>query len=229
MIAHVSVGNWNDHVHNLASCVGRWAAPGRRHLPEDAARAAERDLRLVLDNVPALVKTMTPSGAIDFANRRLLDYLGVGLDQLQDWLQFIHESDRSMMLERLKHSLESGQPYEAQCRLRRADGVYRWFQGSAVPVRAQDGALVRWYYLITDIEDRKRAEDLLRSSERQLRAIVDNIPASIVIHSASGELEFENRAAQEYHGRSSDDYNSRRRAWYIPTTCRRSSPHSSAR
>ena len=179
--------------------------PVTDRLSQEAAGAAERDLRLVLDNVPAMVKTMTPSGAIDFANRRLLDYVGVGLDQLQDWLQFIHESDRSMMRERLKLSLESGQPYEAQCRLRRADGVYRWFQGSAVPVRAQDGALVRWYYLITDIEDRKRAEDLLRSSERQLRAIVDNIPASIAIHSASGELEFENRSAQEYHGRSSDD------------------------
>ena len=186
-----------------ASADGRHPVADR--LPEQAARAAERDLRLVLDNVPALVKTMTPSGAIDYANRRLLDYLGVSLDQLQDWLQFIHESDRSMMLERLKHSLESGQPYEAQCRLRRADGVYRWFQGSAVPVRAEDGAVVRWYYLITDIEDRKRAEDLLRSSERQLRAIVDNIPASIAIHSESGELEFENRAAQEYHGRRSDD------------------------
>jgi PAS domain S-box-containing protein len=170
-----------------------------------AAEVAERDLRLVLDNVPALVKTMTPSGVIDFANRRLLDYLGVGLDQLQDWLQFVHEADRSMMLERLQHALESGQPYEAQCRLRRADGVFRWFQGSAVPVRAQDGAVVRWYYLITDIEDRKRADDLLRSSERRLRAIVNNIPASIAIHNASGELEFESRAAQEYHGRSSDD------------------------
>ena len=57
-------------------------------------------------------------------------------------------------------------------------------------------------YLITDIEERKRAEDLLRSSERQFRAILDNIPASIAIHSASGELELENRAAREYHGRS---------------------------
>ena len=109
-----------------ASADGRY--PAADQLPEEGARAVERDLRLVLDNVPALVKTMTPSGAIDFANRRLLDYLGVGLDQLQDWLQFIHESDRPMTLERLKHSFESGQPYEAECRLRRADGVYRWFQ-----------------------------------------------------------------------------------------------------
>ena len=172
--------------------------------PEEATGAAERDLRLVLDNVPAMVTTMTPDGAIVFANRRLLDYLGVGLADLGDWLRFVHESDRMMMLERLQHAMASGQPYEAQCRLRRADGVYRWFQGSAVPVRAQNGALVRWYYLITDIEDRKRAEDLLRSSERQSRAIADNIPASIAIHSASGDLEFENRAAQEYYGRSPD-------------------------
>ena len=125
-----------------ASADGRH--PVEDHLLEEAARAAERDLRLVLDNVPALVNTMTPDGAIDFANRRLLDYLGVSLDQLQDWLQFIHESDRSMVLERLKHSVESGEPYEAQCRLRRADGVYRWVPGHAVPVRAHDGALVRW-------------------------------------------------------------------------------------
>src|SRR5262245_13196166 len=96
-----------------------------------AASAAERDLRLVLDNVPAMVKTMTPGGVIEFANRCLLEYLGVSLEQLQDWLQFVHESDRSTMLERLKQSMETGQPYEAQWRLRRADGVYRWFQGSA--------------------------------------------------------------------------------------------------
>jgi PAS domain S-box-containing protein len=186
-----------------ASAEGR--QPVANRVSEDAARMTERDLRLVLDNVPALVKTMTASGAIDFANRRLLDYLGVELDQLQDWLEFVHESDRSMMLERLKQALESGQPYQAQCRLRRADGVYRWFEGSALPVRGTDGAVVRWYYLITDIEDRKRAEDLLRSTERQLRAVVDNIPASIAIHGASGELEFENRTAQEYHGRSADE------------------------
>ena len=193
----------------MSTILPRAAADGPHpvddQLPEEAARAAERDLRLILDNVPALVNTVTPTGAIDFANRRLLDYLGVGLEQLQDWPPFIHESDRSMVIERWKHSVESGQPFEAECRLRRADGVYRWFHGHAVPVRAQDGAIVRWYNLVTDIEDRKRAEDLLRSSERQLRAIVDNIPALIAIHSASGELELENRAAQEYHGRSPAD------------------------
>jgi PAS domain S-box-containing protein len=176
-----------------------------RHSADDGAPAAERDLRLVLDAIPALVSTATPSGAIDFANRQLLDYLGVSLEQLQDWPAFIHESERSGVSERWKHSFESGQPFEAEYRLRRSDGVYRWFHGRAVPVHSQDGSIVRWYSLVADIEDRRRAENLLRSSERQFRAIVDNIPAQIVIHNASGEVELENRAAQEYHGRSPAD------------------------
>jgi PAS domain S-box-containing protein len=170
-------------------------------LPEAAARAAERDLRVILDNVPALVNTVTPTGEIDFANRQLLDYLGVSLEELQDWVPFIHESDRPMVIEGCKHSVEGGQPFEMEFRLRRSDGVYRWFRGHAVPVRAQDGSIVRWYNLVTDIENRKRVDDQLHSSERQLRAIVDNIPAMIAIHNESGELELENRAAQEYHGR----------------------------
>jgi PAS domain S-box-containing protein len=176
-----------------------------RHRSEEAARAAERDLRLILDILPALVNTVTPTGKIDFANRQLLDYLGVSLEQLQDWPPFIDESDRSIVIERWKHSLESGQSFRAEYRLRRADGVYRWFHGHAVPVRAQDGSIVRWYNLAADIEDRKRAEELLQSGERQLTAILDNIPAFIAIHNASGELELENRAAQEYHGRSLAD------------------------
>ena len=57
-------------------------------------------VRISLDSIPGLVNTVTPTGEIDFANRQLLDYLGVSLEQLQDWPPFIHESDRSMVVER---------------------------------------------------------------------------------------------------------------------------------
>jgi len=160
----------------------------------------ERDLRLILDGVPALVNTVIPTGEIDYANRQLLDYLGVSLEQLQEWPQFIHESDRSMVLERWQHSVDSGQPFGAEYRLRRSDGVYRWFHGHAVPVRARDGAVLRWCNLVIDIEERKQAVEVLRSSERQLNAILDNIPAMVAIHNVAGELELYNRAAREYHG-----------------------------
>jgi len=165
----------------------------------------ERDLRLILDSVPALVNTVTPTGEIDYANRQLLDYLGVSLEQLQDWPPFIHESDRSMVVERWQQSVDSGQPFGAEYRLRRSDGVYRWFYGHAVPVRSHDGPLLRWCNLVTDIEERKQAVDVLRSSERQLNAILDNIPAMVAIHNVSGELELYNRAAREYHGPCVED------------------------
>jgi len=142
-----------------------------RHQAEEAARAAERDLRLILDNVPALVTTATPAGAIDFANRQLLDYVGASLEQLQEWQPFVDERDRSMMIERWKHSLETGESLAAEFRLRRADGICRWFHATGVPVRAQDGAIVRWYTLIVDVDDRKRAEDALRHSEAYLREV----------------------------------------------------------
>jgi PAS domain S-box-containing protein len=142
-----------------------------RHRAEVAAHAAERDLRLILDNVPALVTTATPTGAIDFANRQLLDYIGASLDDLQDWPQFIDERDRSMMIERWTHSLKSGEPFAAEFRLRRADGICRWFHATAVPVRGQDHAIVRWYVVVIDVDDRKRAEDALRHSEAYLREV----------------------------------------------------------
>jgi PAS domain S-box-containing protein len=165
-------------------------------------RATDCDLRLILDSVPGLVSTMTPTGVIDFANRQLLDYLGVSLEQIQDWPPFIHEADRAMVIEQWTHSVESGQPFEAEYRLRRSDGVHRWFHSHAVPVRAQDGS-IQWYNLITDIEDRKQAEDLLQKSERRFRAIFDNIPALLgIIHPVAGELELVNQASLDYHNRT---------------------------
>ena len=151
-------------------------------------------LRIILDSIPGLVNTVTPTGEIDFANRQLLDYLGVSLEQLQEWPPFIHESDRSMVVERWKQSVETGQPFATDYRLRRSDGVYRWCHGHAVPVRAQDGSIVWWCNLVTDIEERKQAEDERRSAE--LHAILDNIPALISIHGAPGQLELYNRAAR---------------------------------
>src|SRR5262245_1851426 len=163
----------------------------------------ERELRLVLDYIPGFVCTTTPAGAIDFANLQLLDYLGVSLDQLQDWASFVHESDRSMVTEGWAAAVADGRAFRARYRLRRSDGVYRWVDGHAVPVRAQDGSILRWCSLVVDIDEQKHAEDLRRANERH--AILDNIPGLVAIHKASGEPELFNRAAREYHGPCADD------------------------
>ena len=149
----------------------------------------ERDLRLILDSVPALVKHGDSNWRDRLRQSAASRLPGVSLEQLQGWPPFIHEADRSMVIERWQHSVERGQPFGADTRLRRSDGVYRWFHGHAVPIRAQEGSIVRWCDLVIDIEERKHAEEVLRSSERQLSAILDNIPAMVAIHNASGEIE----------------------------------------
>ena len=78
-------------------------------------------------------------------------------------------------------------------RLRRSDGVYLWFQNNGFPLRDASGHIVRWCVLLTDIDERKRAEDALRESERESRLIVDSIPGLIAAFTPDGEVEFVNR------------------------------------
>src|SRR5208282_1948208 len=100
-----------------------------------------------------------------------------------------------------RKSVETGQDYEMEQRNRRADGVYRWFQARGRAVRNPKGEITTWYWLNTDIEDRKKAEEALQSNERNLRLIVDSIPAQVVRMSASGEVEFANRQLLAYFGK----------------------------
>jgi PAS domain S-box-containing protein len=157
------------------------------------------DLRLLLDSVPALVGTFTQGGVVDFANRQLLEYLGVTLEELRNWSLFVHEADRAAAVANWNTSIRFGRPFAADYRLRRSDGEFRWFCGHIIPLRNQHGAVDRWCIFGTDIDERREAEDRLRSSERYFRAIFDNIPALIGIMTGSGELELVNKASLNYH------------------------------
>src|SRR5580693_4899373 len=101
--------------------------------------------------------------------------------------------------------LETGQPQDLELRQRRADGVYRWFQSRALPARDKEGCITGWYMLLTDIDDRKRAEDTLRSNEQSLRLIVDSIPGFVSTANAAGEVELVNRQVLEYFGKTTEE------------------------
>ena len=170
-----------------------------------AARAEDPDVVLILDSMPALIHTVSATGEIDFANDRLLAYVGTTLETLREWRPFIHPDDLAMVTARWSHSLETGRPFEAEYRLLRSDGEHRWFHGHAVPVKAKAGANVRWYNLLTDVDDRKRAEDLVRTSAQQFRTIVDSVPGLVAILNVSGEIELVNRGVLEYFARSLEE------------------------
>ena len=142
----------------------RWRAE-----TEERIRQTEQELRFVIDTIPALVWSARPDGSIDFGNRRLLEYTGLALEDVRDWVRTAewHPAD-AILTEDGHAALAAGQPFNREARLRRADGEYRWFLLHAVPLRDETGRIVRWYGTTTDIEDRKRAEEALRRSEGYL-------------------------------------------------------------
>jgi formate hydrogenlyase transcriptional activator len=123
--------------------------------------------RLIIDTAPTLIHTARPDGLLDFFNKRWLEYLGVGLEEVQGWrwTDLIHPDDVDQLVTKWRSSLETGAPLEVEARVRRADGQYRWFLHRKWPLRDAKGAIIRWYGSSGDIDDRKRAEDALHRSQ----------------------------------------------------------------
>jgi PAS domain S-box-containing protein len=148
-----------------------------RRRTEEALRANELNFQLTVDTIPGMVHTMTATGGVEFVNHQILDFFGKTLEQLNNWEMLVHPDDRSRVVDLWTRSVATGEPYDAEHRVLRADGTYRWLHSRGLPLRDISGNIVRWYNLLTDIDERKRAEEALRASERNLKLIIDTIPA----------------------------------------------------
>jgi len=143
--------------------------------------------RLIADTIPHMVWTARPDGSNDYFNQRLLEYAGLRAEQMHDlgWQLIVHQADLPDCLARWTRSLESGEPFHAQYRLRRADGDYRWHIGAAQPLRDASGRITKWFGTCTDIEEQKRAPG---ASQSRLRQIIDNEPECVKLLDANGRL-----------------------------------------
>jgi len=139
-----------------------------------ALRSSEAELRQILDLTPQLIAVYGPNRERLYVNRVALDYLGL---TLEEWRQtpehsaFVHPDDRAREHDYSNRYGES--VYELELRLRKADGSYRWFLARYNPVLDDTGHVVRWYVALTDIEDRKRAEERLQQENVALREEID--------------------------------------------------------
>jgi PAS domain S-box-containing protein len=179
-----------------------------RLLREQTGRAneSERESRLIVDSIPGLVALLSPAGYVEMVNRPLLEYFGQTLEELRQWGTngTVHPEDLPHVVEVFTRSITSGIPYEIVQRLRRADGAYRWIQNSGFPLRDTKGQIARWCVLLTDIDDRKRAEEALLKRERELRLLVETIPALMWRGTPEGELDYLNERAVEYLGHTAE-------------------------
>jgi PAS domain S-box-containing protein len=167
------------------------------------------ELQLPIESIPAHVVVTTPSGEVETANRPTLEYFGKTLDELNGWKtsDLVHPDDLRHTIAVQQKGFETGRAYNVECRQRGADGVYRWFNVLGLPLLDTDGRIIRWFHLISDIDDRKRAEEALRVSENNLRRIVDTMPGLLCVLSPAGTIELANRPLVEYFGKTIEELN----------------------
>ena len=175
-----------------------------RVLAEEAVRRSEEEFRQLADSMPQIVFAARPDGHVDYFNRRWYEYTGFADDGTtgdESWAG-VHEPDAlPRVAEAWGRAVRTGELYQIEYRLRRADGEFRWHLGRALPVRGTDGRIVRWFGTNTDIHDAKTAADNLRASEERFRTLTEAVPQMVWTADAKGEVTFVNRRWDEYTGR----------------------------
>jgi formate hydrogenlyase transcriptional activator len=207
----VAVRDESDHI---VKWYGSSVEIEDRKQAEIKMSGSEAKLRRILDTIPALVSGFLSDGSNEFMNQRWHEYTGLSREQSQHggWQEPVHPDDLQLLVNRWREARVSGEPGEIETRLRRHDGVFRWFLVRAEPLRDESGKVVKWYATSTDIEDRKQAEEKLRRDERELRRITDAIAQAIIVHDPEGTPIYANRAALGYTGLSIEDVSANSRA-----------------
>ncbi|MDQ0562000.1 PAS domain S-box-containing protein [Rhizobium mesoamericanum] len=181
----------------------------------EALRDRERELSQIVDMVPVHIRRLTPDGEPTFFNKRLVDFLGLDLQQLNrpatsqlasNIETLVHPDDAPSLLQAVRHSVATGEPYSMKYRIRRADGVYRWVDGRAEALRDDSGKIVHWYAISIDIDDEVRAQEALRDRERELSQLVDALPVHIWSWTPAGELAYVNKRSMEDLGLSKANF-----------------------
>jgi PAS domain S-box-containing protein len=141
-----------------------------RKRAEEALRASEQNLALIINSIPILAWSTRPDGAVDFFNRHFQNYTGLTLEEAQGWgwTVAVHPQDLPSLTTYWRSIILTGTPGEYEARFQRFDGVYRWFLIRAQPLRDESGEIVKWYGTNTDIEDRKQADEALRTTQARL-------------------------------------------------------------
>jgi PAS domain S-box-containing protein len=190
-----------------AANVSLEAEVSERKRIEAALRISELNANSLVEGIPGFVAVLGPGGRVERVNQRIIDYCGADIDVLQDWGTngIVHPDDMPHVAEQFGSSMATGAPYDIEQRLRRHDGEYRWFGNRGLPLRDERGEILAWHVLLTDIHDRKLAEAALAGRERNLRLIIDTIPAMAWSARADGTADFFNKQYLEFVGRSHDD------------------------
>jgi PAS domain S-box-containing protein len=175
---------------------------------EEKIRLRERELRTLVEAIPAYVGTALPDGRVDFLSESWLDYSGQTREEAMGWgwAGAIHPDDVVRQMANWRTALASSEPLEQEGRFRNVDGIYRWFLNRNIPLRDEDGSVIKWYGILFDINALKETEHALQMREHQLVGIIETIPSLLWSASPDGEVTHISRRVREYSGLSLEDF-----------------------
>lgn len=175
----------------------------------DALQERERELTHLVNMVPSYLWRLTADGEPSYFNNRLAEFFGMDIPDLVDsratmlaavMETLVHPDDADRLSESLRHCVATGERFNMRYRLRRWDGVYRWIEGRAEPLRDQLGNIVQWYGVSNDITEQVFAENALRERGRSLQDLIDALPVNILSFDPLGKLTYASKRYLEQVG-----------------------------
>ena len=167
---------------------------------EGALRQSEAEFRTLAETMPQIVWATRGDGRNIYFNHHWMEYTGLTLEEsLGDgWTKPFHPEDRQRAWDAWQNAVANAGNYSLECRLRRADGIYRWWWILAAPFKAADGSILKWFGSCTDITERKQVENALLESKRFLRSALDALSSNIAILDEHGVIVEVNSAWNRY-------------------------------
>ncbi len=140
-----------------------------------------QELDAIVQTAPDIIFSRNPDGTRDYISGRFYEYTGApsGAGEGQGWLEYVHPDDKEQSLARWMHSVQTGEAYESDYRIRGADSQYRWFRARAVPLRDGHGEIVKWYGTCSDVHDSKLLEQSIRENAIELERMVESRTAAL--------------------------------------------------